>query len=115
MIGALIQGDLSADPVERVASNGKLFWTVAVRVPAGAEVLFVGLTTFSETAGARLMKLSKGAAVAAAGTLESSAWTDRDGNERKGWRLTATEVLSVYQARKRRETADNEGGADALD
>lgn len=115
MIGALIQGGLLGDPIERTAGNGKPFWTANVRVPAGAEVLFISITTFSETAGVRLMKLSKGAAIAAAGTLESSAWTDREGNERKNWRLTATEVLSVYQARKRRETADSEGSADALD
>lgn len=115
MIAAMIQGELSADPMERIASNGKPFWTVTVRVAAGAEVLFVGLTTFSETAGARLIKLSKGAAIAATGPLESSVWTDREGNERKNWRLTAIEVLSVYQARKRRETAGAEGGADALD
>jgi single-stranded DNA-binding protein len=103
MIGALIQGELIADPQARTASNGKPFWTVTVRVPAGPEALFVGVTTFSESAGERLAKLHKGSALAAAGVLEPTSWTGRDGEERRGWRLTASEVLSVHQARKRRE------------
>jgi single-stranded DNA-binding protein len=103
MIGALIQGELIADPQARTASNGKPFWTATMRVSAGAEALFVGVSTFSEPAGERLMRLHKGAALAAAGTLEATEWTGRDGEPRRGWRLTATEVLSVYQARKRRE------------
>jgi single-stranded DNA-binding protein len=77
-------------------------------VPAGGEALFIGLTTFSETAGERLERLHKGATVAAAGTLEATAWTGKDGAERKGWRLTATEVLSAYQARKRRDAAEGD-------
>ena len=103
MIAALLHGELVADPVERTTSTGAPFWTATLRVPAGAEALFIGLATFSATAGERLLKLSKGSSVAAAGTLEATEWRDREGNDRKGWRLTATEVLSVYQARKRSE------------
>ncbi len=116
MIGALVQGDLVADPQARTASNGKPFWTVTVRVPAGPEALFVGLTTFSETAGERLMKLHKGSALAAAGTLEATTWTGKDGAERRGWRLTASEVLSVHQARRKRDDdrrERTEGDADS--
>ncbi len=105
MIGALVQGDLVADPQARTASNGKPYWTVNVCVPAGAEALFVGLTTFSETAGERLMRLHKGSAVAAAGMLEPTSWTGKDGAERRGWRLTASEVLTVYEATKRRKAS----------
>lgn len=112
MIGALIQGTLAGDPVERKTSSGGVFWTANARVPAGADVLFIGLATFDETAGARLMQLAKGASVAAAGTLESNTWTARDGSERQGWRLTANEILSVYQARKRARRGDDEGDND---
>lgn len=108
MICALIQGDLTADPVSRATRDGKPFVTATVRVPAGPEALFVGIGTFSETAGERLMKLHKGSAVAAVGTLEATVWTAQDGSERRGWRLTASEVLSVFQARKRRETEGDE-------
>jgi single-stranded DNA-binding protein len=103
MIAALIQGELSADPQARTASNGARYWTATMRVPAGPEALFIGLSTFSESAGERLGRLHKGAALAAAGTLEATVWTGQDGAERRGWRLTASEVLSVHQARKRRD------------
>jgi single-stranded DNA-binding protein len=109
MIGALIQGALVGDPTERITANGKPFWTATMRVAAGSDSLFVGLATFDTKAGERLMRLTKGAALAAAGTLEPHSWTDREGKERSGWRLTATEVLSVHQARKRRE-ADRDDG-----
>jgi single-stranded DNA-binding protein len=99
----------------RTASNGSQYWTVNLRVPAGPEVAFVKMTTFSETAGERLMRLHKGSAVAAAGVLEQTSWTGKDGEERRGWRLTASEVLSVYQARKRRDDAprDADGESDS--
>ena len=107
MIAALVQGELVADPTARTASNGKPYWTVTMRVPAGAEALFIGISTFSESAGARLMQLHKGATLAAAGTLEATVWTAKDGTERGGWRLTATEVLTVYAATKRRREAES--------
>jgi single-stranded DNA-binding protein len=104
MIAALIQGELAADPVTRSTVKGQPFVTASVRVPAGAEVLFIGIAAFDETAGERLAKLHKGASIAAAGTLEATEWQSREGEPRKGWRLTATEVLSVYSARKRRDS-----------
>jgi len=103
MIAALIQGELIADPIQRETAKGVPFATATVRVPAGAEALFFGVAAFDATAAARMAKLHKGACIAAAGTLEATEWKSRDGEARKGWRLTASEVLSVYSARKRRE------------
>lgn len=100
MIAALVQGALAADPVERATANGKPYATASIRVSAGAETLFIGVAAFDEEAAKRLLRMTKGAGIAAAGTLESSAWQDRDGNDRQGWRLTAHEVLTVHQARK---------------
>lgn len=108
MIAALIQGTLVRDPVERTTSKGKPYTTVQVRVPAGDEVLFVGVAAFDATGAARLAQMKQGGTVAVAGTLETTTWAGKDGDERKGWRLTATEVLSVYQARKRREVEHGE-------
>ena len=104
MIAALVSGDLVRDPVERATAKGVPFVTATVRVAAGAEALFVGLACFDATGCERLAKLRKGASVAAAGTLEATEWTTREGETRRGWRLTASEVLTVYAARKRRET-----------
>jgi single-stranded DNA-binding protein len=108
MIAALIQGELIADPVPRETAKGVPFATATVRVPAGAEALFIGVAAFDATAAERLAKLHKGASIAAAGTLEATEWQTRDGGARKGWRLTATEVLSVYSARKRRDAEAGE-------
>jgi single-stranded DNA-binding protein len=55
--------------------------------------------------------MKRGSSVAAVGVLEVNNWTDREGNARSGWRLTASEVLSPYAATKKRREA--EGGDDA--
>jgi single-stranded DNA-binding protein len=110
VISALITGDLVADPVERTAKNGSSFTTCNMRVPAGADALFIGVAAFNETDRERLRKLGKGSSLAAVGSLEQAIWTDREGQERISWRLTASEVLSVYQANKRRApTSDGHG------
>lgn len=110
MISALVVGELIADPVQRQTREGKPFTTATLRVPAGPESVLVGLATFSETASARLLQMTKGGAIAATGTLEVHAWVTRDGDERQGWRLTAVEVLTHYAATKRRKAAE---GSDA--
>ena len=74
--------------------------------PAGAEALFIGLACFDAAGSERLGKLRKGSTVAAVGALEATVWTTREGEERRGWRLTASEVLTVYAARRRRATAE---------
>ncbi len=109
MIGALIAGELSTEPAERTASNGNRYWTASARVAAGGDAVFVGITAFDPKAGERLMQLHKGSSIAAVGTLEATSWTDKTGAERKGWRLLAHEVLSVYQARKRRDAGEGVG------
>lgn len=108
MIGALISGDLAADPVERQTRKGERFVTATARVPAGDGAVFVGIAAFGATAAERLAKLRKGSPVSAAGVLEQTTWTTQAGEARTGWRLTASEVLSAYQATKKRR----EGGAD---
>ena len=103
MIAALIHGELVSDPVQRTSASGKPFWTGTVRTAAGAEALFVGVSTFAESAGARLMALRKGSTLAAAGVLEQTAWVGRDGTSRAAWRLTANEILTIYSASKKRK------------
>lgn len=108
MISALIQGALFADPVERETAKGGRYATASIRVSAGAEQLFIGLSTFEAPAVEKLLGLKKGDQVAATGTLEPNVWTTRDGTERKGWRLTATAILTVYEAGRRRKAAQAE-------
>lgn len=104
MIHAMTQGTLVGAPVERTSQKGTRFATASLRVPVGGEVAFVSLTAFDEAAVARLLELHAGSGVAATGELQLNNWTAKDGTERSGWRLIATEVLSVNQARRRRAT-----------
>lgn len=103
MIHALITGDLVADPVARTAANGSTFTTCSLRVPAGSDALFIGVTAFKEADQDSLRKLGKGSSLAAVGTLEQTTWSAKDGSPRVGWRLTAAELMTVYTARSRRE------------
>lgn len=106
MIGALVSGDLIADPVERTTQAGKRFVTATARVAAGAEAIFVGIAAFEPTAAERLAQMRKGGTVAAVGAMEQTQWTDKTGAERTGWRLTASEVLTAYAATKKRRSAE---------
>lgn len=108
MIGAVVSGTLVGDPVERTTQAGKPFVTATARVAAGEDAIFIGLAAFNEAAAARLLQMRAGGAVSACGALEQTHWTGRDGAERTGWRLTASEVLTAYGATKTRRSA--EGG-----
>lgn len=111
MIGAIVTGTLVGDPVERQTRDGKPFVTATARVAAGEDAIFVGLAAFNETAAARLLQMRAGGAVSACGVLEQTHWTAKDGAERTGWRLNASEVLTAYAATKKRREA--EGSDDA--
>jgi hypothetical protein len=102
MIAALIQGTLVGDPVRRTSATGGEFATASIRVAVGTESIFVGVSTFSGSGIERLLAMAKGGAIAAVGTLELNSWVDRDGQDRRDWRLAATEILTVHQARRRR-------------
>lgn len=102
MIGALCTGTLTRDPVERTTQAGKRFVTATLRVAAGEDALFVGLAAFDQRAAERLMQMRAGGTVAACGTLEQTRWTAKDGSERTGWRLTASEIMTAYGAGQRR-------------
>lgn len=103
VIAALVQGSLAGDPVRRTSAKGGDFATATMRVAAGSESIFVGVSAFSESAMERLLSMSKGGALAAVGTMELNCWVDREGNDRRDWRLTATEILTVHHAHRRRE------------
>lgn len=108
MIAAMVSGTLAGDPLERASAKGTRYATASVRCSVGTESIFIGVAAFDDDVIARLMRLSKGSPITAAGKLELNAWTDREGRERRDWRLTASEILSPYQAKKRRSS--EEGG-----
>lgn len=111
MIGAVVSGTLVGDPIARQTREGKSFVTVTLRVPAGEDALFIGVAAFDERAAERLARMRRGGTVAACGVLEQNTWTAKDGSERTGWRLTASEVLTAYAATKKRRAAEDDTDA----
>lgn len=111
MISALIQGDLIADPKPRTTTAGKPFATATVRVAAGAESILINLTAFSESVQSALLRLKSGDSLAASGSMELNIWQDREGKEHRDWRLTAHQIMTVYEMSKRRKAAADKGEA----
>ena len=113
MIETLMTGKLHGRPEQRTSANtGRSYVQARLRVAAGAdETHFVRVTAFSESAGAALMALGDGDAVAVAGTLRLGAWTDRDGQPRPNADLVAAQVLTVYHLKRRRDAMQPSEGA----
>ncbi len=108
MIDALISGKLYGTAQQRTGKNAKHFTVAKVRLISGdGEQLFVNVITFADAAGAALMALNEGDAVAIAGTLTPRVWTDKQGTARPALDMTATQVLTTYHVtRKRKAVAD---------
>jgi single-stranded DNA-binding protein len=105
MIEGLVSGKVYGRPEQRVGNNsGKPFVTAKVRAAtASGEMLFVNVLAFDSTAQAALLALSDGDAVSLAGTLTLKVWTDREGQPRPAMDLIASQVLTVYQVKRKRE------------
>jgi single-stranded DNA-binding protein len=106
-IEALILAKLHSKPEQRTGKTGRPFVTAKAR----AAVADGDAVAFSETAGAALVALDPGDAVALAGTLKAGAWTDRDGNARPSLDLVAAQVLTVYGLAKKRKASTDAGNA----
>ncbi len=108
MIDALISGKLYGTAQQRTGKNGKPFTVAKVRlISDDGEQLFVNVITFAADAGAALMALNEGDALAIAGTLTPRVWTDKQGTARPALDMTATQVLTAYHVtRKRKAVAD---------
>jgi single-stranded DNA-binding protein len=105
----LAQGVLVADPQRR---SGKTeFATCAMRVATDDGPVLVNMIAFAPEAVAALLALSKGDSLAVTGKAKLTSWT-RDGEEKHGLGVVAEQVLTLYQAGKRRERARTvKGGA----
>ena len=114
MIEGLVAGKVYGRPEQRTGTNsGRPFVTAKVRAAtSGGETLFVNVLAFDATAQAALLALSDGDAVSLAGTLTPKVWTDREGQARPSLDMVASQVLSVYQVKRRREAASAAGSAE---
>ena len=112
MIDALIAGKLHGAPSQRTAKTGKPFTTCKVRVPTGEDGVFCHVIAFDQEAQAGLMALGSGEAVALAGSLKVSVWTDKEGTARPSLDLVASKLLTAYSIAKKRRAMqpDQEAG-----
>ncbi|WP_157270747.1 single-stranded DNA-binding protein [Azohydromonas aeria] len=109
MIEGLIAGKVYGRPEQRVGNNsGKPFVTAKVRAAtAGGETLFVNVLAFDAGAQAALLALGDGDAVSLAGTLTPKVWTDREGQARPSLDMVASQVLTAYQVKRKRDAQNS--------
>ena len=105
MLSVLVEGTLIAAPVRRTSAKGSTFVTAQLRCTGddGASIL-CSVIAFQASAAEALARLAAGDTVAVAGPAALSQW-EKDGEHRVGLKVTATRVLSVYEAGMRRKAA----------
>jgi single-stranded DNA-binding protein len=108
MIEGLVSGKVYGRPEQRVGNNsGKPFVTAKVRAATnGGDMLFVNVLAFDVAVQAALLALSDGDAVSLAGTLTPKVWIDRENQPRPALDLIASQVLTVYQVKRKREAVN---------
>lgn len=106
MLSILVQGVLHADPVMRTSAKGQPYATAQLRAAGedGATV-WCSVIAFNAEAVEALAGLANGDPVAIVGRASVTSYSKRDGDTGVGIRITATRVLSVYEAGKRRGAA----------
>jgi single-stranded DNA-binding protein len=108
MLSVLIEGTLIAAPVRRTSSKGSTFVTAQVRCNADdGESLLCSVIAFQASTAEALAGLAAGDTVAVAGPAALSQW-EKNGEHKVGLKVTATRVLSVYDAGMRRKAASQE-------
>ncbi len=76
------------------------------------ESLLCSVIAFSASAAEALADLAAGDSVAITGPAALSRW-EKDGEQRVGLKVTATRVLTVYEAGMRRKAASRGHGSEA--
>lgn len=113
MLSVLLEGTLTAAPVSRTSSKGSAFTTAQMRVTGeDGETVWCSVIAFHASAAEALADLKAGDAVAVAGHGAISTW-EKAGEFRAGLKVTATRVLTVYEAGQRRKAASGGDGRDA--
>ena len=105
MLSVLIEGSLIAAPVRRTSAKGSTFVTAQLRCTGddGTSIL-CSVIAFQASAAEALAALAAGDTVAVAGPAALSQW-EKNGEPRVGLKVTASRVLSVYEAGMRRKAA----------
>jgi len=108
MIEALISGKLLRDPILKQGQKA-VYCSFLLSVAVGEEQpTLVGGIAFGDVA-ERVSRLSKGDALAVAGSLKPSTWTDKaTGETRHGLSVTAQACLSAYDVKRKRRQGDTD-------
>jgi single-stranded DNA-binding protein len=103
MIEGLITGTLVGLAEQRQGKNDTSFVLAKVKAsPGEGESLIVNVIAFAAEAGAALLALDEGDALALSGALTPKVWTDKQGNTRPALDLVASQVQTVYQVARKR-------------
>ena len=104
MIDALISGKLYGQPAERIDKTGKPYVVAKVRaIPTDGEPILVNVIAFDATSCTALLHLSEGDSVALAGSITPRVWVDKEGQHRPSLDMVASQILSTYHVKQRRE------------
>lgn len=109
MLSVLVEGSLTAAPMPRTSAKGSPYITAQMRAAGeDGEAVWCSVIAFNPEAVEALAALASGDSVAIAGHAALSQWQAKDGTHRAGLKVTATRVLSVYQAGKKRGASTTE-------
>lgn len=100
-IHCALQGRLGAAVELRRSASGKDWCRLSVGVGEGEETAWVSVSVFEEKARA-LAGLNKGAEVYIEGRLSLNTWIGKDGAERTGLSVTASEVIPLGRIGRKR-------------
>lgn len=102
MIEGLVGGQVYGSTEQRTGRTGE-FTVATVRAISKGEAVFVNVIAYDLMAQVSLLALDDGDAVRLVGRLTPRARVDRDGEARASLGMTATQVLTAYQAKRKRD------------
>ena len=112
MIDALIGGKIAKKPEQRQSKSGKPFVTTSLSANVGnGESVFVSVIAFDPAPCRALLALDTGDSVSIAGSLTPKTYTAKDGTIRAILDVVASQVLSPYAIKKKREATQGQGEA----
>ena len=108
MLSVLIEGPLIGGPVRRTSAKGTTFVTAQVRCNADdSESVLCSVIAFQAAAAESLAALGAGDTAAVARPTALLQW-DKKGEHKIGLKVTASRVISVYEAGMQRKAASPE-------
>ena len=110
MIEGLVSGQLVGCAEMREGKNESSYAVAKVKADtAGGESILVNAIAFSAETCKALLALDDGDVLTLVGSLTPKVWTDKQGHTKPVVDMVATQVLTVYQAsRKRTDAIGNE-------